>query len=80
MLSEERLRQIFFESDKPNPSAILATEVDYVQFANNVEIAVLQDAISFVKGLNPEVGKAFAAWVTADLEANRSPSGLHLVK
>ena len=80
MLTEERLRQIFFESDKPNPNAILATEVDYVQFANNVEIAVLQDAVSFVKGLNPEVGKAFAAWVDADMVKNSNPSSLRLVK
>ena len=78
MLSEEQIRKIFFQSDKPNPHAILATEVDYVQFANNIEIAALQDAVTFVTSLNPEIGKQFAAWVDAERLAKENPSGLRL--
>lgn len=36
MLDEDIIKQIFFLSDKPRKDAVLADEVDIVQFAQNV--------------------------------------------
>lgn len=36
MLSEETIKQIFFLSDKPCKNALIADEVDVMQFAQNV--------------------------------------------
>jgi hypothetical protein len=45
MLSEELIKQIFFQSDRPRKDALLADEVDIVQFAQNIE-AVLRPIIT----------------------------------
>lgn len=65
MLSEELIKQIFFQSDRPRKDAILADEVDIVQFANNViavarlEIAKQEHArcVKIVKDMNRVVGE-----------------------
>lgn len=65
-LSEETVKQIFFYSDKPIKDALLADEVDIVQFANNVaeyvkkQYAVEEHArcVKIVRDMNPEVAKA----------------------
>lgn len=44
-LSEELVKQIFFQSDRPRKDALLADEVDIVQFAQNLE-AVLRPLIA----------------------------------
>lgn len=44
-LSEDLIKQIFFQSDKPRKDALLADEVDIVQFAQNLE-AVLRPMIA----------------------------------
>ena len=36
MLSEDKIKQIFFLSDKPRKNALIADEVDVIQFAQNV--------------------------------------------
>lgn len=36
MLSEAEIKQIFFLSDKPRQSALLADDVDIIQFAQNI--------------------------------------------
>jgi hypothetical protein len=66
MLSEEQVKQIFFQSDRPRKDAILADEVDIVQFANNVlavtrvDIARTEHArcVAIVKDMNRAVGEA----------------------
>lgn len=66
MLSEETVKQIFFQSDRPVKGALLADEVDIVQFANNIvsfvqkDITILehQRCVKIVSEMNPEVGKA----------------------
>ena len=45
MLSEELIKQIFFQSDRPRKDALLADEVDIVQFAEKL-IAVVQHDIA----------------------------------
>ena len=65
-ISEELAKQIFFYSDKPRKDAVLADEVDIVQFANNViavtkvEIAKAehQRCVKIVADMNPEVARA----------------------
>lgn len=65
MLSEELIKQVFFQSDRPRKDAILADEVDIVQFANNViavarlEIAKQEHArcVKIVKDMNRVVGE-----------------------
>lgn len=66
MLSEELIKQIFFQSDKPRKDALLADEVDIVQFAENV-IAVSRlefikqehaRCVAIVKDMNRAVGEA----------------------
>lgn len=44
-LNEELIKQIFFQSDRPRKNALLADEVDIVQFAERLE-AVLQPLIA----------------------------------
>jgi hypothetical protein len=60
MLSEENVRQIFFRSDKPDANAVLAVDVDYMQFARNVEKEVVEDCVRFVRSLNQAVGDQLA--------------------
>lgn len=65
-ISEELVKQIFFQSDRPRKDAVLADEVDIVQFANNViavtriEIAKAehQRCVKIVNDMNPEVARA----------------------
>lgn len=66
MLNEELIKQIFFQSDRPRKNALLADEVDIVQFAENViavvrlEIAKQEHArcVAIVKDMNRAVGEA----------------------
>jgi hypothetical protein len=66
MLSEEEIKQIFFQSDRPRRDAILADEVDIVQFAHNLEAVVRIEAkkeehqrcVKIVTDMNREVGGA----------------------
>lgn len=44
-LNEELIKQIFFQSDRPRKDALIADEVDIVQFAERIE-AVLQPLIA----------------------------------
>lgn len=44
-LNEELIKQVFFQSDRPRNNALLADEVDIVQFAERLE-AVLQPLIA----------------------------------
>jgi len=65
-LSEETVKQIFFYSDKPRKDAVLADEVDIVQFAHNVaefvkgQYALQEHArcVKIVRDMNPEVARA----------------------
>ena len=44
-LNEEMIKQIFFQSDRPRKNAMIADEVDIVQFAEKLE-AVLRPMIA----------------------------------
>jgi len=44
-LNEELIKQIFFQSDRPRKNAMIADEVDIVQFAEKLE-AVLRPLIA----------------------------------
>jgi hypothetical protein len=44
-LNEELIKQIFFQSDRPRKNAMIADEVDIVQFAEKLE-AVLRPMIA----------------------------------
>ena len=65
-ISEELVKQIFFQSDRPRKDAVLADEVDILQFANNViavtkaEIAKAehQRCVKIVADMNREVARA----------------------
>ena len=65
-ISEELAKQIFFYSDKPRKDAVLADEVDIVQFANNVIAVTRQEiakkehqrCVKIVSDMNPEVARA----------------------
>ena len=64
MLNEELIKQVFFQSDRPRKDALLADEVDIVQFAENIiavariEIAKQEHArcVAMVKEMNRVVG------------------------
>lgn len=65
-LNEELVKQIFFYSDDKRPDAIIADEVDIVQFAEKLE-AYLRPRIAFeehqrcvgiVREMNPAVADA----------------------
>lgn len=66
MLSEEFIKQVFFQSDRPRKDALIADEVDIVQFAHNIEAVVRIEAareehrrcVKMVSEMNREVGKA----------------------
>jgi hypothetical protein len=65
MLSEETIKQVFFYCDHHEPNAIVADDVDIVQFANRisevtaVEVARKEHArcVALVKELNRVVGE-----------------------
>jgi hypothetical protein len=68
MLSEELIKQIFFQSDRPRRDAILADEVDIMQFAEKL-IAVAridimraehERCVKIVSEMNSAVGNALA--------------------
>jgi late competence protein required for DNA uptake (superfamily II DNA/RNA helicase) len=64
MLSEETVKQIFFQSDRPRKDPLLADEVDIMQFAHNIEQYVAVEyarkeharCVEIVKDLNRVVG------------------------
>ena len=66
MLSEETIKQVFFYCDHKEPDAILADEVDIVQFAHRIEQMVAVEyarkeharCVEIVSQLNREVAKA----------------------
>jgi hypothetical protein len=66
MLSEEMIKQIFFQSDKPRKDPLIADEVDVVQFAHNIEAVVAVEyarkeharCVAIVKDMNSAVGNA----------------------
>jgi hypothetical protein len=57
MLSEELIKQIFFQSDRPRPGALLADDVDIVQFARNVEAVVKARYVAALLRINPSVSQ-----------------------
>jgi hypothetical protein len=68
MLSEELIKQIFFQSDRPRKDAIIADEVDIMQFAEKL-IAVARieimraehdRCVKIVSEMNSAVGNALA--------------------
>lgn len=66
MLSEETIKQIFFQSDQYRKDPLLADEVDVMQFAHNIELYVAveyarkehQRCVGIVSELNREVARA----------------------
>lgn len=66
MLSEDLIKQIFFQSDRPRKDALIADEVDIVQFAKNIEAVVRIEAareehqrcVKITSDMNREVGRA----------------------
>jgi len=66
MLNEELIKQIFFQSDRPRKEALIADEVDIVQFALNIEAVVRIEAareeharcVKIVDYMNREVANA----------------------
>ena len=65
MLSEEIVKQIFFQSDRPRKDPLLADEVDILQFAHNIELYVAVEqarkeharCVKIVKEMNSAVGE-----------------------
>jgi hypothetical protein len=39
-MNEDTIKQVFFQSDRPRKNALLADEVDIVQFAQNIAALV----------------------------------------
>jgi hypothetical protein len=66
MLSEETIKQIFFQSDRPRKDPLIGDEVDIVQFAHNIELFVEVEfsrreharCVEIVKQMNRAVGEA----------------------
>jgi len=66
MLNEELIKQIFFQSDRPRKNAVMADEVDIIQFATNIEAVVRIEAakeehqrcVKIVADMNPEVARS----------------------
>lgn len=66
MLSEETIKQIFFQSDRPRKDPLIADEVDIMQFAHNIELYVAVEyarkeharCVEIVKDMNAAVGNA----------------------
>ena len=79
MLTESKIREIFFHSGHPRSGAVLATDIDYIQFAENLEKAVeyekteraYREAISFVSSLNENVGAQLSGWAEEKLKKYR---------
>jgi hypothetical protein len=68
MLSDELIKQIFFQSDRPRKNAILADEVDIMQFAEKLiavaRIDIMREehmrCVKIVSEMNSAVGNALA--------------------
>lgn len=66
MLSDEEIKQVFFYCDQHEPNAVIADEVDIVQFAHKIEAIVQIEAarkehqrcVEIVNEMNREVAKA----------------------
>jgi hypothetical protein len=66
MLSDNEIKQIFFYCDKHEKDAVIADEVDIIQFAHKIEAVVQIEAarrehqrcVSIVHDLNRDVAKA----------------------
>jgi hypothetical protein len=66
MLNEELVKQIFFQSDRPREDALIADEVDILQFAENIAAYVQFECaqkehrrcVEIVKDMNFAVGEA----------------------
>jgi hypothetical protein len=66
MLSDEIIKQIFFQSDRPRKDPLIADEVDITQFAHNIELYVAVEyarkeharCVEIVKDMNTAVGNA----------------------
>ncbi len=66
MLSEETIKQVFFQSDRPRKNPLIADEVDIMQFAHNIELYVAVEyarkeharCVEIVKDMNAAVGEA----------------------
>jgi late competence protein required for DNA uptake (superfamily II DNA/RNA helicase) len=66
MLSEETIKQIFFQSDRPRKDPLIADEVDIMQFAHNIELYVAVEyarkeharCVKIVSDMNREVACA----------------------
>jgi|GEM_PF-2359279 len=66
MLSEETVKQIFFQSDRPRENALIADEVDILQFAENIAAYVTvecnfkehQRCVAIVRDMNSAVADA----------------------
>jgi late competence protein required for DNA uptake (superfamily II DNA/RNA helicase) len=65
MLSEDIVKQIFFQSDRPRKDPLMADEVDILQFAHNIEQYVAVEyarkeharCVEIVKDMNRNVGE-----------------------
>ena len=65
MLNEEVVKQIFFQSDYPRKDALIADEVDILQFAENIEAFVAVEyarkeharCVAMVMEMNSAVGE-----------------------
>lgn len=66
MLSSEEIKQIFFYCDQYEPNAVIADEVDIVQFAHKLEAYLQpilagrehQRCVKIVNDMNPEVARS----------------------
>ena len=66
MLSEETIKQIFFYCDLHEPNALVADDVDIVQFAHKLEAFLRpiianeehQRCVKIVNDMNPEVARS----------------------
>ena len=70
MLSEEKIKQIFFACENDDPEGLRADDVDIYEFAKKVEEFIGLESsererakcIKFVASLNPVVAKALNDW------------------
>jgi hypothetical protein len=66
MLSEAQIKALFFESDRPRENALIAAEVDIVQFAGHIETLVRAEAareehqrcVDIVSEMDPDIARA----------------------
>ena len=66
ILKDEHYKTLYLESGWARPGAVLAHDVDYVQYGQSVEKTVLQTCVNFVRALNPDVAKQMIIWANAD--------------